>query len=187
MDMGKTIYHLKIINQETLVIFRSMIEEWFSEEDDSSYNDFIEALLSDDIDSMNDFMNEIALQSFSFFDSGKQPSKKTQPERFYHGFVLGLIVDLANQYRITSNRESGFGRYDIVLEPLHSYLDAIVIEFKVYNARKEESLQDTVNVALTQIKEKNYDADLLARGIPAERIRHYGFAFEGKEILIGSD
>ena len=84
MDMGKTIYHLKIINQETLVIFRSMIEEWFSEEDDSSYNDFIEALLSDDIDSINDFMNEIALQSFSFFDSGKQPSKKTQPERFYH-------------------------------------------------------------------------------------------------------
>ena len=187
MDTGKTIYHLKITNQETLFMFRSMIEEWFSEEDDSCYNDFIEALLSNDIDSMNDFMNEIALQSFSFFDSGKQSSKKTQPERFYHGFVLGLIIDLANQYRITSNRESGFGRYDIVLEPLQSYLDAIVIEFKVYNARKEESLQDTVNVALTQIREKNYDADLLAKGIPAERIRHYGFAFKGKEVLIGSD
>ncbi len=186
MDTGKTIYHLKITNQETLFMFRSMIEGWFAKPT-IRYNDFIKALLLDDVDAMNDFMNDIALQSFSSFDSGKQPSKKAQPERFYHGFVLGLMVDSKLDYRITSNRESGFGRYDIALEPLQPHLDAIIIEFKVYNSRKEKSLQDTVNAALTQIREKNYDADLLAKGIPAERIRHYGLAFKGKEVLIGSD
>lgn len=128
-------------------------------------------------------MNDIALQSFRFFDTGNQSSKK-EPERFYHGFVLGLIVDLVTQYHITSNRESGFGRYDIVLEPLQSGLDAMIIEFKVYNQRKEKSLQDTVEAALTQIRMKNYDADLLAKGILKEKIRHYGFAFKGKEVLI---
>jgi len=185
MDTGKTIYGLKITNQETLFMFRSMIEGWFNKPS-IRYNDFMKALLLDDIDAMNDFMNDIALQSFSFFDTGNQISKKVQPERFYHGFVLGLIVDLSTQYCITSNRESGFGRYDIVLEPLQPQLDAIIIEFKVYNPKKEKSLQDTVNVALNQIREKNYDAELLARDISAERIRHYGFAFKGKEVLIGS-
>lgn len=136
---------------------------------------------------MNDFINDIALQSFSSFDSGNQPSGKTQPERFYHGFVLCLIVELTAQYRITSNRESGFGRYDVVLEPLQPHLDAVIIEFKVHHPRKEKSLQETVDAALAQIKEKNYDADLLAKGIPKERIRHYGFAFRGKKVLISSD
>ena len=183
MDTGKTIYHLKITNQETLFMFRSMIEEWFNKPT-VRYNAFIKALLLDDVKHMNQFMNRIAVETFSSFDSGNQPSEK-EPERFYHGFVLGLIVDLASQYRITSNRKSGFGRYDVTLEPLQSHLDAIIIEFKVHNPRKENSLQDTVNAALTQIREKNYDADLLARGIPVERIRHYGFAFKGKEVLIG--
>lgn len=112
MNTGKTIYHLKITNQETLFMFRSMIEEWFSEEDGSFYNAFIKALLLDDVKHMNQFMNRIAVETFSSFDSGNQPSEK-KTERFYHGFVLGLIVDLASQYRITSNRESGFGRYDV--------------------------------------------------------------------------
>ncbi len=104
---------------------------------------------------------------------------------FYHGLVLGLIVDMGGKYRITSNRESGFGRYDVVMEPLQEQLDAIIMEFKVQNSRKEASLEQTVENALRQIEKKNYDAELLARGIPKEKIRHYGFAFCGKEILIG--
>ena len=124
--------------------------------------------------------------TFSYFDVGSEGAGNQEPERFYHGFVLGLIVDLAGKYRITSNRESGFGRYDVVMEPLKENLDAIVMEFKVQNTSKEKSLEQTVEHALHQIREKQYDTELLARGIAKERIRHYGFAFRGKEVLIGS-
>ena len=98
-----------------------------------------------------------------------------------------MMVKLQDRYRITSNRESGFGRYDIMLEPCNAGDDAVMIEFKVFNSRKEKSLQDTVDHALAQIREKHYDAVLLERGIPRERIRAYGFAFRGKQVLIGAD
>ena len=129
-------------------------------------------------------MECVTEQIFSSFDSGIKPSK-SQPERFYHGCVLGLIVDLTDRYIITSNRESGFGRYDVVIEPKNKEENAIIIEFKVFNSKKETSLEDTIRSALTQIEEKNYAADLIVRGIPAEHIRKYGFAFEGKKVLIG--
>ena len=183
---GKREYFLKITNHESMLMFEEMIESWFAEED-SAYGNFKEALLAGDLDYMNQFMNQVALQSFSSFDSGTKPSENLEPERFYHGFVLGLIVDLAGKYHITSNRESGFGRYDVVMEPLQKQFDAIVMEFKVQNPAKEESLQHTVQNALLQIEEKNYDTELLARGILKSKIRHYGFAFCGKKVLIGTD
>lgn len=183
---GKREYFLKITNHESMLMFEEMIESWFAEED-SAYGNFKEALLAGDLDYMNQFMNQVALQLFSSFDSGTKPSENLEPERFYHGFVLGLIVDLAGKYHITSNRESGFGRYDVVMEPLQKQFDAIVMEFKVQNPAKEESLQHTVQNALLQIEEKNYDTELLARGIPKAKIRHYGFAFCGKKVLIGTD
>ena len=183
---GKREYFLKITNHESMLMFEEMIESWFAEED-SAYGNFKEALLAGDLDFMNQFMNQFALQSFSSVDSGTKPSENLEPERFYHGFVLGLIVDLAGKYHITSNRESGFGRYDVVMEPLQKQFDAIVMEFKVQNPAKEESLQHTVQNALHQIEEKNYDTELLARGIPKSKIRHYGFAFCGKKVLIGTD
>ena len=136
---------------------------------------------------MNIYMNDVALATFSSFDTGRRPSAKSQPERFYHGFVLGLLSDLREQYQIRSNRESGYGRYDVMLTPVTEVDDAIVIEFKVHEPDEEESLQDTVRTALDQIKEKNCDAELLAQDIPTDRIRHYGFAFEGKKVLIGTD
>ncbi len=183
---GKREYFLKITNHESMLMFEEMIESWFAEED-SAYGNFKEALLAGDLDYMNQFMNQVALQSFSSFDSGTKPSENLEPERFYHGFVLGLIVDLAGKYHITSNRESSFGRYDVVMEPLQKQFDAIVMEFKVQNPAKEESLQHTVQNALLQIEEKNYDTELLTRGIPKSKIRHYGFAFCGKKVLIGTD
>ena len=182
---GKRQYDLKVTNHETMLMFEQMIEDWFTEED-SAYGNFKDALLAGDLDYMNQFMNQVALQTFSSFDTGGKPSEELEPERFYHGFVLGLIVDLAGKYRITSNRESGFGRYDVVMEPLKENLDAIVMEFKVQNTSKEKSLEETVEHALRQIQEKQYDTELLARGITKERIRHYGFAFRGKKVLIGN-
>ena len=183
---GKRQYYLKITNHETMLMFEKMIEDWFSEED-SAYGNFKDALIAGNLDYMNQFMNQVALQTFSSFDTGNKPSEEQKPERFYHGFVLGLIVDLADKYRITSNRESGFGRYDVVMEPLKADLDAIVMEFKVQNITKEKSLEQTVENALRQIEEKEYDTELLARGIKKERIRHYGFAFRGTKVLIGTE
>lgn len=179
-------YTLDITNIETLSMFMTMFRGWFKNKD-ANYNDFVKALLKGSLKEMNIYMNDVALATFSSFDTGKKPSEKGQPERFYHGFVLGLLVELRDRYQIRSNRESGYGRYDVMLTPVTEVDDAIVIEFKVHEPDEEKSLQDTVRTALDQIKEKNYDAELLLQGIPADRIRHYGFAFEEKKVLIGQD
>ena len=177
-------YTLDITNIETLSMFMTMFRGWFKNKD-ANYNDFVKALLKGSLKEMNIYMNDVALATFSSFDTGKKPSEKSQPERFYHGFVLGLLVELRDRYQIRSNRESGYGRYDVMLTPVTEVDDAIVIEFKVHEPDEEETLKDTVRGALEQITEKNYDAELLAQGISADRIRHYGFAFEGKKVLIG--
>ena len=111
----------------------------------------------------------------------------TRPRRFgfYHGFVLGLIADAKLDYVITSNRESGLGRYDVVMEPRNKDDFAYVLEFKVKEQDSEKTLEDTVKNALDQIEDKDYDRVLIDKGISKERIRHYGFAFTGKQILIG--
>ena len=176
-------YELKLTNFEVKIMFRNMFRKWFSSTD-SDYNDFIKALLHDDMDAMNHYMNKVSLATFSYFDTGKGPLGN-EPERFYHGFVLGLIVELTDKYVITSNRESGFGRYDIIMEPRRPENDAIIIEFKVQHS-SEKNLADTVQKALEQIEERNYQSALLSRGIPEERIRKYGFAFCGKKVLIGN-
>ena len=181
---GRHGYDLVLTNREVHMMFEQMIEDWFAESV-PEYNDFIKALLKGDIKEMNVYMNEVALQTISYFDTGKKPSGVSEPERFYHGFVLGLIVELADRYTVTSNRESGYGRYDVVLEPLQKEDDAMILEFKVYDEKEEESLEDTVQSALAQIEEKQYMVTLAAKGIAPERIRRYGFAFEGKKVLIG--
>ena len=177
------LYELALTNHEVKHMFYGMVRGWFNKAR-VDYNDFVKAMLSGDVEAMNEYMECVAEQIFSSFDSGTKPSK-AQPERFYHGFVLGLIVDLTGRYVIASNRESGFGRYDVVIEPKNKEEDAIILEFKVFNSRKENSLEDTVQSALAQIEEKNYAASLIARGIPEKHIRKYGFAFEGKKVLIG--
>ena len=183
-DGVNTYYELTLTNHEVLIMFKNMIRQWF-EQSESYYNNFVKALLAGRLKEMNAYMNNVALRTFSYFDTGNGPSG-AEPERFYHGFVLGLIVDLQRDYIITSNRESGFGRYDVVIEPKNpTENDAIIIEFKVHDADDEESLQDTVQAALAQIEEKKYAEGLVARGIPENRIRSYGFAFEGKKVLIG--
>lgn len=177
-------YHLKITNLETLGMFSEMFTGWF-QNTRSNYNAFIKAMLCGNIKEMNAYMNEVALATFSSFDTGSHPSGRTQPERFYHGFVLGLLVELRDQYEVRSNRESGYGRYDVMLIPRQKNQLAFVLEFKVYNAQEELKLEDTVQSALLQIEEKHYDTELIERGISKSKIRHYGFAFEGKKVLIG--
>ena len=183
--LNKKIYSLKLTNYEVEQMFGTMIERWFGGAD-VPYNEFINAMLSGDIESMNEYMNRVTRGVISYFDTGKTPSDE-EPERFYHGLVLGLMVDQVDNYILNSNRESGFGRYDIMLEPIdknNEKYPGIVIEFKVFNQKKEDTLEETVENALRQIKEKDYDAELIKRGVKEENIYHYGFAFKGKEVLI---
>ena len=179
---GRWYYTLALTNREVHLMFENMVHDWFAESDDV-YNDFIKALLLGDMDAMNDYMNRVSELTFSSFDTGKNPSK-SEPERFYHGFVLGLMIELAGRYVLTSNRESGFGRYDVMLEPLRPEDDGIILEFKVFQPGKEKDLADTVARALKQIEEKKYEDALIAKGVPKEKIRKYGFAFSGKQVLI---
>ena len=177
------IYELRITNYETKRMFDSMVKDWFAKER-PDYNDFIKAMLCGDADAMNEYMNRISLEIFSFFDTGKRVSG-TQPERFYHGFVLGLLVELRDRYFISSNRESGFGRYDVMLEPKDKKFGrAVVLEFKIYNERKESDIDEAADAALKQIYEKRYKEELLQSGVSEDRIYCYGVAFKGKQVVI---
>ena len=202
-DESSMCYYLALTNLEVKKEFHKMIQAWFKKPS-LRYNDFVKAMMINHVGYMNQYMNQMASAVFSFFDSGKHPSDVTEPERFhcveattkrfeeqnatvcfYHGFVLGLIADAKLDYVITSNRESGLGRYDVIMEPRNSGEFAYVLEFKVKDSDSEKTLEDTVRNALDQIDSKDYDRILTDRGIPKARIRHYGFAFEGKQILIG--
>jgi len=183
-DVWEPKYELTLTNLEVKIMFRNMISRWFSMAE-GVYNEFVTALLCGDLKAMNRYMNEIALETFSYFDTGRRVSQKAEPERFYHGFVLGLMAELTGRYMLTSNRESGFGRYDVMLQPKREEDNAIIIEFKVRDEEDEKTLADTVAAALRQIDEKEYETVLISGGIEKGRIRKYGFAFEGKKVLIG--
>ncbi|MFR2010445.1 MAG: AAA family ATPase [Christensenellales bacterium] len=189
VSTGEQKYELSLTNLEVRVMFQKLIKGWFMTGDDSS-NEFISALIDGDLEAMNYYINEVTLNVFSSFDVAGKDESRIRPENFYHGFVLGLMAGQRNNYIIKSNRESGFGRYDVMMIPKHSTneagkkLPAIVLEFKVKKS-SEKTLEEAVQAAHRQIEEKRYDEEILALGIEKERIRHYGFAFEGKKVLIG--
>ena len=183
-DIQDDVYELELTNYEVRKTFCKMVKLWFRN-DSTDYNGFVRALLSGNVKEMNAYMGRFIFNVISSFDGGNHPSEYTMPEKFYHGFVLGLLVELAGRYEVTSNRESGFGRYDVMLRPLRQGEDGIILEFKVHDPKEESSLEETVQAALDQIEEKKYEQALLSQEIGEEQIRKYGFAFRGKEVLIG--
>mgnify|MGYP004505212531 FL=1 len=176
---------VSVTNCEVMAMFKTEILGMFHN-GWSAYGRFAEALLAHKMELMSEYLQTITYTSISYFDVADGPKERT-PENFYHGLVLGLIVSLRDRYRIVSNRESGRGRYDIAMYPLQENTDAFIMEFKVQDRKKETDLEQTAKNALQQIDDKNYAADLLAAGIPAERIYKLGFAFAGKDVLVVSD
>ncbi|KAI4447877.1 hypothetical protein C823_002396 [Eubacterium plexicaudatum ASF492] len=180
---GKVEYELSLTNREVILIFDEMVTGWFSN-NRLNYSDFSDALLSGDKKFMNEYLNAIAAETFSYFDTGVGLSEWKQPENFYHGFILGLIADLRGIYNVSSNRESGEGRYDVLLEPYDPQIDdGIILEFKVFHPNRDNSPEHTVQTAIRQIIDKKYAVSLNKR-CDLDRIRIYGFAFKGKEVLI---
>ena len=174
------VYRLKLTNHEVKDSFSLLVERWFENEGEN-YSYFVKALLEGNIDDMMDTMSEICEDMISTFDG----SGKAAPENFYHGLVIGLLVELRDRYEIKSNRESGLGRYDVMLRPKDKKDNAVIIEFKSKRrSEKGKSLDDLCDMALKQIEDKKYEAELLSAGFDKEKIIKLAFAFEGKEVLI---
>lgn len=179
---------LTLTNHESLVCLHDLVNSWFETASGNYMERFADALRTGDLREMNTQMQQVVIQSASGFDSGTKPAGgRTQPENFFHGLTLGMLTCLAGDYHVSSNRESGFGRYDITLEPLERSRipDAVILEFKVYSTEKgDRSLEDTARRARRQIEEKKYDTELLSKGFSPREIRKYGFGFRGKEVMI---
>lgn len=175
---------VKLTNSEVTGLIKQLIRDWFSREK-QGIHEFQKSLLRNDIDGMTHYLNRIALSCFSVFDTAAG-DEGMETERFYHGFVLGLLVELEDQYVIRSNRESGFGRYDLMLLPVehNSGERAFILEFKVFDARKEKTLVQTAERALQQIQDRKYDEELRQHGIQGEQIFMLGIGFRGKEAEI---
>ncbi|SFG45047.1 AAA family ATPase [Oribacterium sp. WCC10] len=173
-------YELKLTNYEVVVSFSILVKRWF-ENAGSNYSYFVKALLEGNIDDMMDTLSEICEDMISSFDG----SGKAAPENFYHGLVIGLLVELRDRYEIKSNRESGLGRYDVMLRPRDKKDNAVIIEFKSKRrSEKGKSLDELADMALKQIEDRKYETELVSAGYDKDKIKKLAFAFEGKELLI---
>lgn len=178
---------LAVTNHETSLLLHAEIRRWFSGSSRRCCDQFIQSMLQGDAEQMTEELAQITNNTFSYFDVGETAnqtsSEKENAENFYHGFVLGLLVTLKQDFYLTSNRESGRGRYDCMLEPKDHKFPAVILEFKVRQRKKEKSLEEGCQAALRQIQDKEYEQVLLSRGIAEDHILKYGICFDGKEVL----
>ena len=180
MSEGITVNSLKITNFEVKACFNQLVLRWF-ENAGENYSYFVKALLEGNIDDMMDTLTEICESMISSFDG----SGKSAPENFYHGLVLGLLVELRESYEIRSNRESGLGRYDVMLRPKDKNNNAVIIEFKSKRrSEKTKSLEELADLALKQIADKKYETELIDAGYDKNKIKKFAFVFAGKELLV---
>ncbi|MBA4146385.1 MAG: hypothetical protein C0523_11510 [Cytophaga sp.] len=157
-----------------------MIIGWFTTSiHEHKYHMLLKSLVSGDVDTFSQIFQEFMISSVSVFDV---PSEES--EKIYHAFVLGILIGLKDHYEVKSNRESGLGRYDVMLIPKNTKDLGIVMEFKKIGLFEKTNLETAVNSALKQIEDKHYAQELLDRGV--SRILYLGLAFEGKQVLIRS-
>lgn len=177
-----------LTNYESRLCLAKMVKAWFDTRAGNFMTDFARALLKNDIHGMNETMQQVVLLCASSFDSGIKPSGgSVAPENFFHALTLGMLTCLSGAYHVKSNRESGYGRFDVEVIPRDSERnpDAFILEFKVFSKKeRDETIKDTARRARRQIDDNRYDAELIDYGIHPDRIRKYGFGFRGKEVVI---
>ena len=176
VDLAHGIYKVKIPNYEIKFLFQNIIREWFNDKViGNNLNTILKDLVTLNLKEFEKKFQVLVRQMFSFMDVGENTA-----ENFYHAFVLGMLVGLKDNYYVKSNRESGFGRYDIMLEPKDKNGNSFVMEFKVLEDEEEKTIEDTIENAKEQIEERRYVDDLEERGYT--NITKMVFAFKGKEV-----
>ena len=176
VDLATGIYKVKIPNYEIKFLFQTIIREWFNDKViGNNLNTILKDLITLNLDEFETKFKVLVTQMFSYMDVGENTA-----ENFYHAFVLGMLVGLKDSYYVKSNRESGYGRYDIMLEPKDKNGNSFIMEFKVYKEDKEKDIEDTIENAKKQIEERKYEEDLQERGYT--NITKMVFAFKGKEV-----
>ena len=180
VDLAMHIYKVKIPNYEIKILFQQIIDEWFRNKViGNDLRSILKDLVTLNLKEFEKKFNILVKEMFSYMDVGENTA-----ENFYHAFVLGMLVGLKDSYYVNSNRESGIGRYDIMLEPKDKNGNSFIIEFKVYREDREKTIDDTISNAKKQIEEKGYEVNLRERGF--NNITKMVFAFKGKEVKMES-
>ena len=178
VDLQRKMYKLKIPNYEIKFLFEDIIDVWFRNKViGNDLNSILKDLVTLNLEEFEKKFEILVRQMFSFMDVGENTA-----ENFYHAFVLGMLVGLKDSYYVNSNRESGMGRYDIMLEPKDKNGNSFIMEFKLLESKKEKTIEETINNAKKQIEEKKYEENLKEKGFT--NITKMIFAFRGKEVKI---
>ena len=176
VDLAVHIYKVKIPNYEINILFQQIVHEWFRNKvPGNDLRTILKDLVTLDFENFEYKFKRLVKEMFSYMDVGEDTA-----ENFYHAFVLGMLVGLKDTYYVNSNRESGLGRYDIMLEPKDKNGNSFIMEFKLYSEDKEESIEEIIETAKKQIEEKGYETNLKERGFT--NITKIVFAFKGKEV-----
>ena len=176
IDVTESIYKVKIPNNEIRFLFQSIVKDWFKDKViGNDLNSILKDLVTLNLEEFEKKFKVLVMQMFSYMDVGENTA-----ENFYHAFVLGMLVALKDSYYVNSNRESGLGRYDIMLEPKDKNGNSFIMEFKVFKEEKEKTIEETIKNAKKQIEEKKYETNLRERGF--ENITKMVFAFQGKTV-----
>ena len=176
VDLALHIYKVKIPNYEINILFQQIIHEWFiNKVPGNDLRSILKDLITLNFEEFEYKFKRLVKEMFSYMDVGEDTA-----ENFYHAFVLGMLVGLKDAYYVNSNRESGLGRYDIMLEPKDKKANSFIMEFKLYSEDKEESIDEIIEKEKKQIEEKGYETNLHERGFT--NITKIIFAFKGKEV-----
>jgi len=170
-------YELSIPNEEVKTLYKSLIEKWFHQRLPSDgMQQLLNALIQGKIDFFEKQLQDLVLKVFSFHDFSHEP------ERVYQAFIIGLLVFLEDQYEVKSNRESGTGRYDLILIPVEKDRLGFVLEFKKLDTNGKETLQKAFQKAFLQMEEKKYSNELKQKGITT--IKKLAIIFQGKKVWV---